>query len=111
MTPLGIRVRTHDQNFASLIICNKIVTLLKINFPSCRISVPPCQLNDPPSQKNVPRCQINVPVSNKFPKSLRQNHDPGDIDLQEGHKFVSLFDQDGHFFLHSGKPLILKIAT
>ena len=48
-----VRVRTHDQNFVPLIICNKIVTLLKINIPSC-------QINDPPSQINVPHCQTNV---------------------------------------------------
>ena len=54
-----LRVRTHDQNFASLIICNKIVILLKINVPSC-------QINDPPSQMNIPRCQINVPGQINF---------------------------------------------
>ena len=64
-----VRVHTHDQNFVPLIICDKIVTLLKINVPSC-------QINDPTCQKNVPHCQINVPLSNKFPKFLRQNHDP-----------------------------------
>ena len=70
-----LRVRTHDQNFAPLIICNKIVTFLKINAPACQITVPPCQINYPPSQINVPhcqinvpRCQINVPWSNKFPR-------------------------------------------
>ena len=87
-----VRVRTHDQIFVPLIICCKIVTLLKINVPSCQINVPPCQINDPPSQINVPRCQINVPLSNKFPKFLRQNHDPQDIYLQEGHIFVFQFD-------------------
>ena len=78
--------------FVSLIICNKIVTLLKINVPSCQINVPPCQINDPPSQINFPHCQINVPWSNNFPNFLRQNHDPRDIYLQEGHIFVFLFD-------------------
>ena len=78
-----IRVRTHDQNFVPLIICNKNVTLLKMNVPSCQINVPPCQINDPPSQINVPHCQINVPLSNKFPKFLRQNHDPMDIYLSQ----------------------------
>ena len=86
------RVLTHDHNFAPLIICNKIVTLLKITVPSCQINVPPCQINDPPSQINVLHCQINVPLSNKFPEFVRQNHDRRDIYLQEGHKFVSLFD-------------------
>ena len=63
-----LRVRTHDQNFVPLIICNKIVTLLKINVPSCQINVPPCQMNDPPSQKKMSLtvkemspCQINFP--------------------------------------------------
>ena len=79
------RARTHDQNIVPLIICNKIVTLLKINVPSC-------QINDPPSWITVPLCQINVPLSNKFPKFLRQNHDPRDIYLREGQIFVSLFD-------------------
>ena len=88
----SIRVRTHDQNIVPLIICNKIVTCLKINVPFCQIIVPPFQINDPPSQINVPSCQINVPLSNKSPKFLRQNHDPRDIYSQEGHKFVSLFD-------------------
>ena len=32
---LDARVRTHDQNFVPLIICYKIVTLHKINVPSC----------------------------------------------------------------------------
>ena len=90
--PLSLRVRTHDQNFAPLIICNKIVTLPKTNVPSCQIIVPPCQINDPPSQINFPHCQINVPLSNKFSKFLRQNHDPRDIYLNEGHIFMSLFD-------------------
>ena len=27
-------------------MCNKIVTLLKINVPPCQINVPPCQIND-----------------------------------------------------------------
>ena len=35
---------------------------------------------------------MNVPLSNKFPKFLRQNHDPREIYLQEAHIFVSLFD-------------------
>ena len=95
----GFRVCTHDQNFAPLIICYKIATLLKINVPSCQINVPLCQINDPPSQINVPpsqinvpHCHINVPLSKKFPKFLSENHDPRDIYLQEGHIFVSLFD-------------------
>ena len=86
------RVRTYDQNFVPLIICYKIATLSKINVPSIQMNVPPCQINDPPSQINIPHCQINVPLSNKFPKFLRQNHDPGDIYLQEGLTFVFLFD-------------------
>ena len=90
--PSFLRVRTHYQNFAFLIICNKIVTLLKINVPSRQINVPPCQINDPTSQINVPHCQKNVPLANKCPKFLRQNHDPRDNYLQEGHIFVSLFD-------------------
>ena len=85
-------VCTHDQNFVPLIICNKIVTLLKMNVTSVQINVPPCQIIDPPSQINVPHCQINVPLSNKFSRFLRQNHDPWDIYLQEGHIFVSLID-------------------
>ena len=68
------------------------MTLLKINVSSCQKNVPPCQINDPPYQINVSHCQINVPLSNKFPKILKQNHDPRDIYLQEGHIFVSLFD-------------------
>ena len=32
------------------------------------------------------------PCQKKNPKFLRQNHDPGDIYLQKGHIFVSLFD-------------------
>ena len=95
-----LRVRTHDQNFVPLIICNKIVTLPKINVPSRQINVPSCQINDPPSQINVPHCQINVPLSNKHSKFLRQNHDPRYIYLQEGHIFVSLFD-------HVYGPLVL----
>ena len=51
----------------------------------------PVKKNVPPRQINVPRCQINVPLTNKFPKFLRQNHDPWDIYLQEGCKFVSFF--------------------
>ena len=31
-------------------------------------------------------------LTTNFPEFLRQNHDPGDIYLQEGHIFVSLFD-------------------
>ena len=54
------------------------MTLLRINVPSCQIKVPPCQ--------------INFPLSNKYPKFLAQNHDPRDIYLHEGQKFVSLFD-------------------
>ena len=88
-----LRVRTHDRNFVPLIICNKTVTLLIINVPFC-------QINYPPSQINVPHSQINVPLSNKFPKFLRQNHDPRDIYLQEGHIFGSLFD-------HVYGPLLL----
>ena len=83
---LMLRVRTHDQNFVPLMICNKFVTLLKINVPfrqinvpPCQINVPPCQINVPHCQINVPHCQINVPLSNKCPKILRQNHDPRDI--------------------------------
>ena len=53
-------VCTHDQNCVPLIICSKIVTILKMNIPSCQINVPPCQINDPPYQ-------IDVPLSNKFP--------------------------------------------
>ena len=87
-----LRVRTHDQNFIPIWICNKIVNLLKINVPSCQIHVPPSQIIDPPCQINVPHCQINVPLSNKFPSFLRLNHDPRNIYLQEGHIFVSLFD-------------------
>ena len=87
-----IRVRTHDQNFVPLIICNKNVNLLKINVPSCQKNVPPCQRYDPPSQINVLHCQLSVPVSNKLPKFLRQNHDTRDNYLKEGHIFVSLFD-------------------
>ena len=49
-------------------------------------------MNDTPPQINVPRYQINVPLSNKFPQFSRQNHDPRDIYLQEGHIYVSLFD-------------------
>ena len=85
-------VRTHDQKFVPTIIRNKIVILLKINVPSCQINVPHSQINDPPSQIIVPRYQANVPLSNKFPKFLRQNHDPRDIYLQEGHIFVTRFD-------------------
>ena len=98
-TNSSLKVRTHDQNFVPLKICNNIATLHIVNVPSCQIDVPPCQINDLPSQINdlpsqinVPPCQINVPLSNKFHKFLRQNHDPRDIYLQEGHKFVSLFD-------------------
>ena len=80
-----VRVRTHYQNIVPLIIWYKIVTLIKINVPSRQINVPPCQINDP-------HCQINFPLSNNFPKILRQNHDPGDICLPEGHMFVSLFN-------------------
>ena len=87
-----IRVRTHDQNFVPLIICNIIVTLLKINVPSRQINIPPCQINVPPCQINVPHFQINLPLSKKFPKFLRQNHDPRDIYFPEGHILVSLFD-------------------
>ena len=75
-----------------LIICIKVVSLLKINVPSCQMNIPPCQINDPPSERNVPHSQINVPWSNKFSKFLRQNHDPRDIDLQDSHIFVSLSD-------------------
>ena len=35
---------------------------------------------------------MKVLLSHKFPKFLRHNHNPRDIYLQEGHKFVSLFD-------------------
>ena len=87
-----VKARTHDQNFATLMICNKIVTLLKINVPSCQINDPPSQINDPPSQIIVPHCQINVPWSNNCRKFLRQNRDLRDIYLQEGHIFVSHFD-------------------
>ena len=73
-------------------ICNRVVTLFKINVSSYHINVLSCQINDPPSQINVLYCQINVPFSNKYPEFLRQNHDPRDICLQEGHIFVSLFD-------------------
>ena len=73
-----LRARTHDQNFVPLIICNKIVTLFKINVPSCQIYVPPCQMNDPLSQ-------INVPLSNKFPKFFRQNHDQGHLFARGSH--------------------------
>ena len=68
LTPCAraLRVRTHYQNFVPLIICNKIVTLLKINVPSCQINGHPCQINDPPSQIHVFHGQINVPLSNKF---------------------------------------------
>ena len=68
------------------------MTLLKINVPTYKKNVRPFQINDPPCQINVPYCQINVPLSNKLPKFWRQNHDPRDIYLQEGHIFVSLFD-------------------
>ena len=68
------------------------MTFLKINVPSCQINVPPSQINDPPYKIIVPRYQINVPLSNKLPKFLRQNHDPRDIYLQEGHIFVTRFD-------------------
>ena len=102
----SLRVRTHDQNSVPLIICNKIVSLLKINVPSCQINVPSCQINVPQyqikarssqikdrlSQISVPRSEINVPLSNRFLKFLRQNHDPRNIYLKEGHIFVSLFD-------------------
>ena len=49
-----LRVRTHDQNFVRLIICNEIVTVLNINVLSCQVNVPPFHINDPPSQINVP---------------------------------------------------------
>ena len=74
---LPLRVRIHDQNFVPLRSCNKIVTPLKINIPSCQINVPPCQKNDPLYKINVPRCQINVPLP-------RQNHDPRDILFARG---------------------------
>ena len=73
-------------------ICYKIVTILKIKCPFLSNKCPSLSKNDPPSQINVPHGQINVPLSNKFPKFLRQNHDPGGIYLHEGHIFVSLFD-------------------
>ena len=71
--PYLVRVRTHDQNFVPLVICNKTVTLPKIK-------VPPCQINDPPSQIKVPDCQIIIPYG------------PRDIQFQEGHIFLSRFD-------------------
>ena len=55
----ALRVRSHDQNFIPLLICNKIVALLKINAPSSQINIPPCQSNEPPSQINVPQCEID----------------------------------------------------
>ena len=71
---LLLRVRTHDRNFVPIIICNKIVAVLKTNVSSC-------QINDPSPQINIPCCQMNAALSNKFPKFLRQNHDPRDIYL------------------------------
>ena len=68
------------------------MALLKINVPSRQTNVPPCQINDPTAQIDVPHCQKNVLLSNKCPKFLRQNRDPRDIYLQEGHIFVSPFD-------------------
>ena len=63
------------------------MTLLKINVPSFQINAHPYQINDPPSQINVHHCQIHVPWSNESPKFLRQNRDPRDIYLKEGHIF------------------------
>ena len=37
----SIRVRTHDQNFTPLIICNKMLTLLK-KIPTFQVNVPTC---------------------------------------------------------------------
>ena len=59
-------------------------------------------MNVPSYQINVPHSQKNVPLSNKFPKFLTQNHDPRDIYLEEGHKFVSLFDHEyGPYVLYT----------
>ena len=76
------RVRTHDQNFVPLMICNKIVTLLQINVLSWQINVPPCQINDPPFSNKCPSLANKCPLVKRYSKSFETESWP------QGHLFA-----------------------
>ena len=80
--PALMRVRTHDQNFVPLIICNRIVTLQN-KCPVLSNKCPSKSNKWPFISNKCPSLSNKCLRSNKFPKFLRQNHEPGDMILSK----------------------------